>query len=264
MKSQHCLLRAGLCAALLLGLQLYGGCTSTPEASDAASPRATPDPALLQQADECYAQRAELNRVRAGLVLLRRARAVAPTDYEAAWRMARLDYTLGDQTKDDKERETAFREGIEAGETAVRAAADKPESHFWLGANYGGYAETQGALAGLSYADKIRHEMEATQKLDAGFYGGSTYMVLGRLDLEVPEWLGGDRRRALATLEQGLRYGPNNLLLRLQLAKAYTANKRPADAHAQLNSILTMQPDPDYLPEYQECVSEARELLKKR
>lgn len=264
MTSQHIAPRAFLFASLLLCLQLCAACSSAPAASDAASPRATPEPALLQQADECYAQRADLNRVRAGIALLRRARAVAPADYEAAWRMARLDYTLGDQSKDDKERATAFREGIEAGETAVRAGLDKPESHFWLGANYGGFAETQGALSGLSYADKIRHEMEAAQKLDEGFYGGSAYMVLGRLDLEVPEWLGGDRRRALATLEKGLQFGPENSLLRLELAKAYTANKRPADAREQLNFILAMKPDPEFLPEYKECVSEARELLQKR
>ncbi len=239
-------------------------CSSAPGKTDAAGAHATPDPALLQQADECYTQRADLNRVRAGIALLRRARAVAPGDYEAAWRMARLDYTLGDLSKDDKERATAFREGIEAGETAVRAAANKPESHFWLGANYGGFAETQGALAGLSYAEKLRREMEAAQKLDVSFYGGSTYMVLGRLDLEVPEWLGGNRQRALATLEQGLQYGPQNSLLRLQLAKAYAANKRPDDARKQLNFILTMKPDPDYLLEYEQCATEARALLQKR
>ncbi len=262
MKTQSTFHRRSLLAVVLLCVQLCA-CSTGPAPSDAASARATPDPALLQQADECYAQRAELDRVRAGITLLKRARAVAPADYEAAWRMARLDYTLGDQSKDAKERESAFREGIEAGETAVRAAADKPESHFWLGANYGGYAETQGALSGLSSTDKIRREIEAAQKLDPGFYGGTTYMVLGRLDLEVPGWLGGDRQRALATLEQGLQYGSENSLLRLQLAKAYLANKRPADARVQLNYILAMKPDPEYLPEYKECVSEARELLQK-
>jgi tetratricopeptide (TPR) repeat protein len=224
---------------------------------------ATPDPALLQQADQNYALRADLERVRAGLVLLRRARAVAPADYETAWRIARLAYTLGDQSKDDKEREAAFREGVEAGEIAVRVQPAKSEAHFWLGANYGGFAQTQGALAGLSYADKLRREMETAQKLDVNGFHGATYMALGRLDLELPGWLGGDRQRAQATLEKGLQYGPENAMLRLQLAKAYLANKRPEDARKQLNYILAIKPDPDYLPEYSECLTETRELLKK-
>ena len=223
-----------------------------------------PDPALLAQADECYAHRAERERLRAGLELIKRARAVAPGNYDAAWRMARLAYTLGDQSQDDKERDALFREGIEAGDVAVRVEPSKPEGHFWLGANYGGLAQTEGPLAGLSDADKLRHEMAAAQQLDAGLYDGSTYMALGRLDLELPEWLGGDRQRALTILEKGLPYGPQNSMLRLQLAKAYLANKKPDDARKQLSFILAMKPTADYLPEYEQCASEARELLKRQ
>lgn len=263
MKSKHALPRLATLALVCLCCLLACACSSAPSAGAVPSVAATPDPALLRQADESYAQRADLERVRAGLVLLRRARAIAPTDYEAAWRTARLAYTLGDKSKDEKEREAAFREGIEAGETAVRAQPNKPDGHFWLGANYGGFAQTQGALAGLSYADKLRREMETAQKLEATGFHGSTYMALGRLDLELPGWLGGDRQRAQATLEQGLQYGPENMMLRLQLAKAYLANKRPEDARKQLNYILTIKPDPDYLPEYNESLAETRELLKK-
>ena len=262
MKSKHALPRLPLLLAGLYCLQVCA-CSSAPAARELPAAPVAADAALLRAADDCYAQRADLARVRAGLELLRRARAVAPTDHEAAWRMARLAYTLGDQTKDEKERDAAFHEGIEAGEWAVRAAPNKPEGHFWLGANYGGFAETQGALAGLTYADKLRQEMSAAQKLDEGLYGGSTYLALGQLDLELPAWLGGDRQRALATLEKGIQFGPQNALLRLQLARAYLANKRPADARKQLNFILTMKPDPDFLPEYNDCANEARELLKK-
>ena len=89
-------------------------------------------------------------------------------------------------------------------------------------------------------------------------------MALGRLDLELPEWLGGDRQRALTILEKGLPYGPQNSMLRLQLAKAYLANKKPDDARKQLSFILAMKPTADYLPEYEQCASEARELLKRQ
>ncbi|HEX8070676.1 MAG TPA: TRAP transporter TatT component family protein [Pyrinomonadaceae bacterium] len=252
----------------LLALGLFclalGGCSSDSSSAEAPpAPAHTPDPALLRQADECYAQRADLAQARAGLALLRRARAVAPTDYETTWRIARLAYVIGDRTTDEKERETVFHEGIEAGETAARSAPGRVEGHFWLGANYGGYAQTQGALGGLDAADKVRREMETVRKLDEGLYGGSAYVALGQVDLELPGWLGGDRQRALATLEQGLKYGPQNALLRLQLAKAYLANKRPAEARQQLNFILAMNPNPDFKPEYDKCAAEARELLKK-
>src|SRR2546423_1531886 len=132
MKSKSALPRPVSLLLVCLCCLLASACAAPPSANVAPLASATPDPAVLQQADMSYAQRADLERVRAGLDLLRRARAIAPFSHEAAWRMARLDYTLGDQTKDDKEREAAFREGIEAGEVAVRVAPTIPESHFWL------------------------------------------------------------------------------------------------------------------------------------
>ena len=168
MKSKSAITYLSLLVIGLVCLQLCACSSSTQSATDTVRVNPTPDPALLAQADDCYAHRAEPERLRAGLELLKRARAVAPINYDAAWRMARIAYTLGDQAKDDKEREAAFREGIEAGEAAVRIEPNKPEGHFWLGANYGELAQTEGPLSGLSDADKLRHEMETVQQLDAG------------------------------------------------------------------------------------------------
>jgi tetratricopeptide (TPR) repeat protein len=221
-------------------------------------------PELLQQADQCYAAREDLGRLREGLDTLRRARAVAPNDYDATWRVARLNYTLGDYSKDDAEREKAFREGIEAGETAVRANPNKPEGHFWLGANQGGFAELKGPIYGLAAADGLRKEMETVLKLDESFQAGSAFMVLGRLDLELPTMLGGDPNRAVQTLERGMKYGEPSSLYHLRMAEAYLRVKRMDDARAQLNYILSMKPLPDYVPEYKESVTKARELLAKR
>ncbi len=234
-----------------------GGVGTTPVTGDAVA-------GLLQQADDGYRDRADLKRVREGLQALRRVRAVQPENYDAAWRMARLDYTLGDKSPDTKEQVAAFTEGIEAGETAARAGNDKPEGHFWYGANKGGYAESQGPLSGLSAAKELRKEMERVVEIDPKFQGGSAYMVLGRLDLELPELLGGSAKRALETLETGLNFGGDqNSLFRLRLAEAYLANKRPADARQQANFILNMKPAADFLPEYQESVEGARKVLAK-
>ncbi len=265
-------LHGGLLASGLASLFVMSACgggggdaemtTTTPAALMPANSAAFAG--LMQQADEGYRERADLARVREGLQALRRVRAVQPENYDAAWRMARLDYTLGDKSPDAKEQVTAFTEGIEAGETAARVGNDKPEGHFWYGANKGGYAETQGPLSGLSAAKELRKEMERVVQIDPKFQGGSAYMVLGRLDLELPELLGGSTKRALETLETGLNFGGDqNSLFRLRLAEAYLANKRPADARQQANFILNMKPAPDYLPEYQESVEGARKVLAK-
>jgi tetratricopeptide (TPR) repeat protein len=235
--------------------------------SASASPSAATPPAaeLLRRADEAYAARGDLARVREGLQALRRIRAVNRDDYEAAWRAARLDYTLadglGDSPADSKEKEEALTDGIEAGQTATRVDPDKPEGHFWLGANYGAYAEFKGVLTGTGWAEKMRKEMEAVLKIDDTYEGGSAYVALGQLDLEMPGMLGGDANRAVTTLEKGLRVDPTNPLIHLRLAEAYLATRRKEDARRELNWIVNAKPDPDFVPEHDEAVKRARDLL---
>jgi tetratricopeptide (TPR) repeat protein len=239
-------------------------CSAPSESTPAPTSNSKPSPELLQQADQSYAGREDLARVREGLETLRRARAVDHANFDAAWRAARLNYTLGDKTPDATEREKAFRDGIEAGETAVRVEPQRVEGHFWLGANQGGYAQSKGPLYGLSAAEGLRKQMETVLKLDEGFQGGSAFMVLGRLDLELPSMLGGDPKRAVETLERGMKYGEQNALYRLRLAEAYIRNKRMDDARKQINFILNMQPHPAFVPEHKEAVAKAKELLEKR
>ena len=258
--------KTALLSFIITGTLLFAACSAPSDSAPAApaTSNTKPSPELLQQADKSYAEREDLARVREGLETLRRARAVDYGNFEVAWRTARLNYTLGDKTTDATEREKAFREGIEAGETAVRAEPQRVEGHFWLGANQGGYAQARGPLYGLSAADGLRKEMETVLKLDESFQGGSAFMVLGRLDLELPSMLGGDPKRAVQTLERGMKYGDRNSLYRLRLAEAYIRNKRMDDARRELNYIFNMTPHPDFLPEHKESVAKARELLEKR
>ena len=257
--------RAALALALAAFCFTLSGCGGSaheiPEAAEA--PRA-PVAELVKQSDAAYAGRADLNNVREGLKLLRSARSQEPANYEVAWRMARLAYTLGDKSKDEAERKKAFTEGVAAGKAAVAAEPSKPEGHFWLGANTGGEAQVLGPLSGLSAAKGLRERMGTVLKIDEGFQGGSAYMVLGRLDTELPTMLGGNVKRAISTLEQGLKYGDQNSLLRLRLAEAYLADKRKDDARKQLNFIFQMKPHPDFLPEHEEATTKARELLATR
>jgi tetratricopeptide (TPR) repeat protein len=215
---------------------------------------------LVAQAEKLYEQRAELQRAREGVVLLRRAVTSDRESYDAAWRLARINYYLGSHTTDKNERERAYGEGVEAGRRAVKLEEGKPEGHFWLGANLGGQAQSS-MLSGLAAVDEIRHEMERVIQLDEGFEGGSAYMALGQVDLEAPRMFGGDPKRAVETLEKNLRFGERNVLYRLRLAKAYLAVNRQEDARRELDGILNMTPNPAYLPEDNDAVREARELL---
>jgi tetratricopeptide (TPR) repeat protein len=243
-------------------------CGSNSTAEKAANENVAPPPAavspaeLIAQADQLYAQREDLARVREGLGKLRGARAAEPNNYEAAWRAAQFNYYLGDNTTDKGERDKAFEDGIEAARAAVKLQPDKPEGHFWLGANLGGQAKVS-LLSGIADTDEIRQEMETVLKLDEGYLSGSAYMALGQVYLETPKMMGGDPKKAVEYMEKGLKFGETNPLLRLRLAEAYLAVDRKADARKQIDAILNMTPDPKYAPEHKKAVAEARKLLDK-
>jgi len=213
----------------------------------------------VKEADQLYALREDLAKVRLGLAVLRQARVADYGSYEAAWKLARITYYLGDHTTDEKEREDAFREGIYVGKIAVELKPDGPEGHFWLGANYGGDAEVS-TLGSLANVEDIRTHMEKVISIDESYEAGSAYIGLGKLYLSAPRVLGGDTQKAIEYLEKGLRVGNDNALLKLTLAQAYRAAKRNADARKQITEILKMTPHPDYLPEYKEAVREAQKL----
>src|SRR5215510_9336368 len=113
----------------------------------------------ISSADQLYAQRADLTQVRRGVVSLRQAVTKEPANYDAAWKLSKLNYYLAMHTDNSNERDTAFKDGIDAGKTAVQLQNDKPDGHFWLGANYGGAAK-HSTIQGLATVRDIRNEME--------------------------------------------------------------------------------------------------------
>ncbi len=216
----------------------------------------------ISEADAFYRQRKDLSNARRAIISLKQARISEAGNYEAAWKLAKAEYYLGTHAKDDAEREAAFRDGIEAGKAAVQLQDNKPDGHFWLGANYGGSAEMS-ILASLSSIQDIRGQMEKVLQLDEGYEGGSAYLALGQLYLKAPRVLGGDSKKAVEYLEKGLRFGPDNALLRLRLAEAYHAVGRDGDARKQIENIRKLVPTPDYAPEYDDAVAGANELERR-
>ena len=88
-------------------------------------------------------------------------------------------------------------------------------------------------------------------------------MVLGRLYLEAPGLLGGDTQKAIEYMEKGLRFGPDNALLRAHLAAAYLEAHRNEDARKQIDAVLAMKPAPGLEPEHKEALAEVKKLQEK-
>lgn len=244
-----------ICLLLLAAACNEGAPPPLSTATDSAS--AAED---ITTADQLYGQRADLMQLRRGIVSLRQAETKDPGNYDAAWKLSKFDYYLATHTDNSSECDDAFKAGIEAGKAAVQLQNGKPDGHFWLGANYGGAAQ-KSAIQGLATVNDIKNEMETVLRLDKGYQNGSAYMVLGLVYLNAPSIVGGDPKKAVEEMEQGLPFGEPNAFLHLHLAEAYKKVGRNDDARKEIKKILSMTPDPNYLPEYKESSAAAQKLL---
>ena len=216
----------------------------------------------IAEAESLWAGREDLQKARVAVSALRQARTADYANYEAAWKLARAAFYVGEHTDNDDERDDMYREGTEAGKAAVQLQPNKPDGHFWLGANFGG-AAAHSTIANLSSFTDIKTEMEAVLKIDESYQGYSAYLGLGRLYLQAPRVLGGDSGKAIQYLEKGVKLNPNNMLMRYHLAEAYEANNRDAEAKKQLDLLLATPADPQYMAEHNDAVAKAKKLMQK-
>jgi hypothetical protein len=216
----------------------------------------------IAEAEPLWEGREDLNKARAAVAALRQARTSDYGNYEAAWKLARASFYVGDHTENDTERDNMFREGTEAGKVAVKLQPDKPDGHFWLGANYGG-AAAHSTIANLSSFNDIKTEMEAVLKIDESYQGYSAYLGLGRLYLKAPRVFGGDTAKATEYLERGVKLSPANTQMRYYLAEAYESNNRDGEAKKQIETLMAVTPDPQHTAEHKDAVEKAKKLLAK-
>ena len=259
------IMRSAMVASALISVVL-GGMACNNSAPDMTSSTGSADAkaaaAQIAEAEPLYEGRDDMTKARTAVSVLRQAHAADYGNYEAAWKLARAAFFVGDRTDNDTERDDMFREGTMAGKAAVQLQPNKPEGHFWLGANYGGTA-AHSTLSNLSSFQDIKGEMEAVLKLDESYQGYSAYLGLGRLYLQAPKVLGGDVGKAIDYLEKGLKLNPSNTVMRFHLAEAYEANNRDADAKKEIETIIAATPDPKYIAEHKMAVDKAKKLQEK-
>ena len=213
--------------------------------------------------DALYAQRERLDAARRAAEIWEAALKQDADDFEAAWKLARARYWLGGHvTGEHVKREH------EAGETAARRAIvirpGRPEGHFWLAANLGALAETQGRLTGLRLRKEIRRELERVLAIDPAFQQGSADRALGRWYLKVPGLFGGSRSKAEMHLRRSLTYNPRSTASLFFLAETLAADDRDDEAHAVLRQLLAAPLDPDWAPEDREFKQKARRMMERQ
>lgn len=213
--------------------------------------------------DELFAARDGADNLRQAATMMEQLTAKEPANYEAWWRLARLRYYLGDREADSAKKAKIFQTGVDAAKKALAIDDKRVEGHFWYAANEGEYADLKGALQSLGLVKTIRKEFEAALAIDPGFENGAIYSALGQIDWNLPRLLGGNERRGIERLEEGLKVGPTNAELKVTLGEMYQKKGRRDEARKVLESVLA-ESDPLRTPkEMDELRTKARTLLEK-
>ena len=215
----------------------------------------------LVEAENLFKQREDLDKLRAAIKTITTVRDADNRNFQVEWTCAKYNYFLGKFSKDEDEAENALEQGQDAGKIASRVDPQKPDGHFWYAANLGELSKRSPITVGLSSVDEIKEAMNKVIELKPDYQGASAYDALAQVELAT-RLKGGDAQKAVDFLEKGLQLAPENTNIRLHLGEAYLAVKRDGDARKQLDYILQMKPNPEYVPEYRECVDKAKKLIQ--
>jgi tetratricopeptide (TPR) repeat protein len=219
--------------------------------------------APVARADKLFAERDSIESLKQAISIVEEMRAKDQSNYEALWRLAKFKFYLADREEDKSKKTKILQAAIESAKKAVLADGTRVEGHFWLGANDGEYADMKGALESLGLVKTIRKEFEAALAIDPIYQNGAAFLALGQIDLSLPRLLGGNEKRGIDRLEQGLKAAQNNSEIKLALAEVYEKKDKKDEAKRLLESVLSAS-DPARTPkEMEELRNKARLRLDK-
>lgn len=217
---------------------------------------------LLSEADRLYAAKNEADNCDRALETFQMVLAIDLECEEAYWKLARCYFWLSRyRLTKESEKETACREGIEYAKLGVEVNERSAPSHFWLAANYGGYAQVKGAFESAALIEHIKAEMETVLELDENFEDGGAHRALGRLYFKLPGVMGGDLEKAGAHLARAVELSPQNPENRLFLGELYLERGREGEAKAHFEFVVTCPEVPSRLTWSRDLKAQARERL---
>jgi tetratricopeptide (TPR) repeat protein len=214
---------------------------------------------IMLRADALYDERARIENVRESIRLLEEDGQAS--DYEAAWRLGRALFFLGQEALDTTEAREFHARGASLCKRAVRMEEARVEGHFWLGVNRALLAGLEKSFSAMMDALSARRSLKRAVQLDSSYHGAGPLRVLARLQHKLPFLLGGSRQRARENFERAIALAPANTVTRLYFAELLLETGDQAGARRELESLLTSEDDQGWAFEQARDRRLAREML---
>ncbi|MBU2546790.1 MAG: hypothetical protein KKB20_00140 [Proteobacteria bacterium] len=203
---------------------------------------------LVKQGDDWYSQRGDSAKAKMAVETYRQALAADPNNGEAAWKLARALYWVGESADKDMKL-PIYEEAMKAAEQGTKLLPNDPAPHYWLAVVYGLYGTAKGIFKSLSLVKPIKEECQAVIKLDPGYNGGGAYMILGRLNQKVPGFGGGDKSQVEPNYMKALELGPDRYNTHNYLADWYMDEDQYDKAKAILEKAINGPCPKDMAPD---------------
>jgi tetratricopeptide (TPR) repeat protein len=202
------------------------------------------DNAFYDEADALFALRSDVENVQASVAHLS---AAAAGDFEAAWRLGRAYFFLGQEATGDRKVRDYFKRGVESSSRSVQLQPERVEGNFWLGVNLALLAGSENPLSAAVDAVRAKNALQRAVRIDPTYHGAGPLRVLGRLQHRLPGWLGGGTARARANFERAVEIAPDNTVTRIYFAELLSEIGDASGARAQLEAILSSPANPDWV-----------------
>jgi tetratricopeptide (TPR) repeat protein len=183
-----------------------------------------------------------------------------PKSYEALWKAARSAVDLGTAERDEKKRDTYFKNGELYARRAVEVNPGDAEGHFHLARALGKNALTQGPRAKIKYATDVRNQALECLKINPkhagclhvmGMWNAEIMRLNGFTRMLAKNLLGGqvfgsaNWTEARRYMEESVASEPDRIVHHVDLAGVYRDTGDKAKARAEYQLVMKM-PNTDY------------------
>ncbi len=220
---------------------------------------------LLASVDAAWPTRDEPGKMDAILADLKKAEALAPSDYEVLWRTARGYYWLADAPDvADAEKARLGKLAWDFGDRATAANGNRVEGWFYASTGVGMYSIGISIIKALldGMEGKYLDRLKRAQAIDPSYYGYGSEVAWGRYYYELP-WPKYDAEKSEQSLRKALKQYPKNLRAKVFLAELYIKEDQAKAGVKILEEVLAATPGAYDPPEERRVQAMARALLAK-
>lgn len=217
---------------------------------------------VYQKADLLYMNRTDTQSVEAAIELIKTTLQEDPQNYNLLWRLSRIYNWIGDISPDKNQRLSNYELGKFYAEQAINASNEATEGHYYRGLLLLKISDENGMLGKVAVIDPARTEMEAALKINPEHAGA--HNILAMIYRIAPLWplSIGDLSKSLEEALLAVKYASDQTYSHLGLAESYMALGKKDDAAKELQMVIDMKQQPDYIPEGKRDKEKAEILLK--